>query len=150
MKKNDMTKLPTFDQETGALNIVIEAPKGRRTKFKYDEEQGLFKFDKALPDGFAFPFDFGFVPSTIGGDGDPLDVVVLTEEPTFVGCLLPGKVLGILEAEQTSDGKTERNDRLIAAPINVKSGKPAGKINKLEERRQRSRRPRPAKSLRMT
>jgi inorganic pyrophosphatase len=134
MKTVNMSKLPAFDKHTGALNIVVEAPKGRRTKFKYDEKQGLFKFDKSLPDGFAFPFDFGFVPSTRGGDGDPLDVIVLTDEPTFVGCVVPGKLLGILEAEQTSDGKTERNDRLIAMPLNIKSGKPAAKITKLDER----------------
>jgi inorganic pyrophosphatase len=81
-------------------------------------------FNKTLPIGQTFPFDFGFLPSTRGGDGDPLDVLVLTDEPTFVGCLIHAKLLGVIEAEQTENGKTERNDRVIAVPIEAKSGKP--------------------------
>jgi inorganic pyrophosphatase len=81
-------------------------------------------FDKALPIGQSFPFDFGFLPSTIGEDGDPLDALILTDEPTFVGCLVPAKLLGVIEAEQTQDGETQRNDRFIAVPIEAKSQKP--------------------------
>src|SRR5262249_59130695 len=104
-----------------------------RTKFKYDEKHGLFIFDKALPIGQNFPFDFGFLPSTKGGDGDPLDILVLTDEPTFVGCLVHAKLLGVIEAEQTENGETNRNDRLIAVPIEVKSEKPSpGAIDRLE------------------
>ena len=64
------------------------------------------------------------MPSTIGEDGDPLDVLVLTYEPTFVGCFILAKLLGVTEANQTSDGKTNRNDRFIAVPVEVKSQKP--------------------------
>ena len=64
------------------------------------------------------------MPSTIGEDGDPLDVLVLTHEPTFVGCFILAKLLGVTEANQTSDGKTNRNDRFIAVPVEVKSQKP--------------------------
>jgi inorganic pyrophosphatase len=78
------------------------------------------------PVGFAFPFDFGFLPSTRGGDGDPLDVVILADEPTFTGCVILGRLLGILEAEQTENGKTIRNDRLIAIPITAKTHEPVG------------------------
>jgi inorganic pyrophosphatase len=68
-----------------------------------------------LPSGAVFPFDFGFVPSTIGGDGDPLDVLVLMDEPAFTGCLLTARVIGVIEASQTErEGETTRNDRLIA------------------------------------
>ena len=69
---------------------------------------------KVLPLGASFPFDFGFIPSTKGEDGDPLDVLVLTEEPAFVGCVLPALLIGVLEAEQTEKGETVRNDRLVA------------------------------------
>jgi inorganic pyrophosphatase len=121
----NITRLRPFGPKSAYLNVIIEAPKGSRTKFKYDEEHQLFLFDKTLPLGQAFPFDFGFVPSTIGGDGDPLDILVLTPEPTFVGCLVHAKLLGVIEAEQTENGKTERNDRLIGVPLEAKSGKPS-------------------------
>jgi inorganic pyrophosphatase len=71
--------------------------------------------------GAAFPFDFGFVPSTLGEDGDPLDVLVLMDEPVFAGCLVPARLLGVIEAEQTErDGSTMRNDRLIAVASNYR------------------------------
>ena len=61
-----------------------------------------------------FPFESGFVPSTLGDDGDPLDVLVLMDALAFAGCVVPRRLIGAIEAEQTEDGKTEKNDRLIA------------------------------------
>ena len=96
------------------LNVVIETPKGSRNKYNYDEKLGLFKLGGVLTSGASFPFDFGFVPSTLGGDGDPLDVLVLMDEPAFAGCLVRTRLVGVVEAEQTErDGETTRNDRLI-------------------------------------
>ena len=100
MQSRNLSRLPSFDKESGALNIIVETPKNGRLKYKYNEKYGVFQFDKTLPYGFSFPFEFGFVPSTIGGDGDPLDVLVLSDEATFPGCLLLGQVLGVLQAEQ--------------------------------------------------
>src|SRR5215470_4141432 len=129
----NIMRLRPFGPKSTYVNVIVEAPKGSRTKFKYDEEHQLFLFDKTLPLGQSFPFDFGFVPSTTGGDGDPLDVLVLTQEPTFVGCLVHAKLLGVIEAEQIEKGKTERNDRLIGVPVEAKSGKPAeGAIDGLD------------------
>src|SRR5437016_11162588 len=93
---------------------IIETPKGRRNKFDYDPKTRLFKLGGLLPEGLAFPFDFGFIPSTLGDDGDPLDVLVLLDEPVPAGCKIAARLIGVLEGEQTEDGKTERNDRLIA------------------------------------
>ena len=96
------------------LNVVVETPKGSRNKYEYDERLGLFKLGGVLPSGASFPFDFGFVPSTLGGDGDPLDVLVLMDEPAFAGCLVRTRLVGVVEAEQTErDGETTRNDRLV-------------------------------------
>jgi inorganic pyrophosphatase len=106
--------LPAFDPETDTLNAIVETPKGRRNKFKYDEKRGLFVLGKVLPAGAVFPFDFGFVPSTRGEDGDPLDVLVLMDEPAFPGCLVPSRLVGVIEAEQTEEGETVHNDRLLA------------------------------------
>jgi inorganic pyrophosphatase len=68
----------------------------------------------ALPVGSIFPFDFGYIPSTTAGDGDPLDILILMDDPAFVGCLVPAKLIGVIEAEQTEGHETTRNDRLIA------------------------------------
>ncbi|HZQ42540.1 MAG TPA: inorganic diphosphatase [Acidobacteriaceae bacterium] len=96
------------------LQVVIETPRGSRNKYSFDPEQRVFRLKSALPAGMVFPFDFGFVPGTIGGDGDPLDVLVLMEDPAFPGCVLLVRLLGAIEVEQTEKGKTKRNDRLIA------------------------------------
>jgi inorganic pyrophosphatase len=98
------------------IDVIIETPKGSRNKFKFEPKKHLFKLSKILPQGMMFPFDFGFVPSTRGDDGDPLDVLVLIEEPTFPGCMLECALVGVIEAQQREqDGKSNRNDRLIAA-----------------------------------
>ncbi len=113
MTLNNLLRLEAFHDDE-ELNVVIETPKGSRNKYNYDEKTGLFKLGGVLPSGASFPFDFGFVPSTVGGDGDPLDVLVLMDEPAFAGCLVRTRLVGVIEAEQTErDGETTRNDRLI-------------------------------------
>jgi inorganic pyrophosphatase len=113
LKVTNLFKLEPFHGEE-ELNVVIETPKGSRNKYEYDEKLGLFKLGGVLTLGASFPFDFGFVPSTLGGDGDPLDVLVLMDEPAFAGCLVRTRLVGVVEAEQTErDGETTRNDRLI-------------------------------------
>jgi inorganic pyrophosphatase len=106
-------KLPTF-HKNGLLNVIIETPKGSRNKYTYDSELGLFRLKKVLPLGAVFPFDFGFVPLTLGEDGDPLDILVLMDQPAFGGCLVRSRLIGALEAEQSAKGRKVRNDRLIA------------------------------------
>src|SRR5438552_13428760 len=114
-KHEPFASLKAFDGKSDELNVVIETPKGSRNKYTYDPELGLFKLGSVLPAGAVFPFDFGFVPSTVGDDGDPLDVLVLMDDPAFPGCLVAARLIGVIQAEQTEkDGKTERNDRLIA------------------------------------
>jgi inorganic pyrophosphatase len=109
-----VARLPPIDAEHGTVNVVIDTPKGSRNKYKYDPTLGLFRLAHALPAGASFPFDFGDVPGTLGGDGDPIDVLVLMEHAAFSGCLVPSRLIGAIEAEQTQDGRTFRNDRLIA------------------------------------
>jgi inorganic pyrophosphatase len=108
-------KLPEpFIEGTEDINAIIETPKGSRNKYAYDEKTDTFKLKKALPAGMVFPFDFGFIPSTIAEDGDPMDILVLTDAPTYPGCLVESKVLGIIKVEQEEDGEKVRNDRVIA------------------------------------
>lgn len=103
-----------FDEDGKTLNVVIETPRGSRNKFKYDEDLQAFKLKTVLPAGAAFPYDFGFIPGTKGEDGDPLDVLVLMDEPAFAGCHISCRLIGVIEAKQTENGETYRNDRLVA------------------------------------
>jgi len=110
-----LSELATVDREAKCINVIIETPKGARTKLAYDPEREAFVVKKVLPQGMSFPFDFGFIPSTRGQDGDPLDVLVLMDESVPSGSIVPSRLIGVLEATQTEkDGACERNDRLIA------------------------------------
>jgi inorganic pyrophosphatase/CHAD domain-containing protein len=109
----DLMRLRPRDPDSELVNVIIETPKGSGNKFKYDEKLQLFRLDKVLPLGAVFPFDFGFVPSTRAADGDPVDLLVLMDAPTFPGCLVAVHLLGVIKAEQTEQGTTLRNDRLI-------------------------------------
>src|SRR5580698_11502461 len=104
---SDLTNLPNhFDPKTGICSEIIETPRGRRNKFDYDPDANLFKLGGLLPEGMTFPFDFGFIPSTLGDDGDPLDVMVLMDAPAHVGCLMEVRIIGVIEATQTDGKKT--------------------------------------------
>ncbi len=115
--KNAYDHIPPFDKETQLLNVVIETPKGSCCKNDYDPALGVFRIKKCLPLGAHFPYDFGYIPGTLGEDGDPLDILLISHHPTFVGCLVPVYLIGVLEAEQTEKkkNKTIRNDRLIGS-----------------------------------
>ncbi|MHB8475832.1 MAG: inorganic diphosphatase [Steroidobacteraceae bacterium] len=111
----DPTRLSPVDPHDDELTVVIiETPKGSRNKYAYDPKEHIFGLKKVLPAGMAFPYDFGFVPSTKGGDGDPLDVLVLMDEAAFPGCKLTCRIIGVIEGEQGNKRKTERNDRVVA------------------------------------
>lgn len=111
----DLSVLPHgLDDEALTVRAIIETPAGHRSKFDYHRESGLFALHDVLPAGMAFPMAFGFIPNTLGEDGDPLDIVVLADEALPVGCLADVKLLGVIEACQTErDGSRNRNDRLI-------------------------------------
>jgi len=114
--------LEVAGKEEGEYNVIIETPQGSRNKFDYDTDLDLFRLGGALPAGAAFPYDFGFLPSTLGDDGDPLDVLVVMESPAFTGCLVSARLIGVIEAEQTErDGAAGRNDRLIAVAANART-----------------------------
>lgn len=98
------------DDSGHVVNIVIETPKGIRHKYAYEPKSKLFQLRITIPEGLLWPYDYGFVPGTLGEDGDPLDILFLSDEPTFVGCLTEGRVLGIIRVSK--DGV--QNDRLVA------------------------------------
>lgn len=108
------TKLKPIDKKEGVIQVIIETPAGSRNKFAFDPDQGIFALKKVLPAGMVFPYDFGFLPQTIAPDGDPIDVLLLMDEPAFPGCAVQARLVGVIEGEQL-DGKNKiRNDRLVA------------------------------------
>jgi len=114
----DLTTLPNqLDVGKGTCRAIIETPKGCRNKFDYDPQSNLFMLGGLLPEGMMFPFDFGFIPSTLGEDGDPLDILVLMDAPTHVGCLIDVRLIGVISAEQTEDGNKQKNDRLLGVAV---------------------------------
>ncbi|MCS6898527.1 MAG: inorganic diphosphatase [Myxococcales bacterium] len=97
----------------GSLHVVVESPAGSRNKYKYDPKLGLFRLNRVLPYEASFPFDYGFAPGTRSGDDDPLDVVLLADAPTFPGCIVRARPIGVLRARK--EGVV--NDRLLAVPL---------------------------------
>jgi inorganic pyrophosphatase len=110
----DPTRLKPIDKKDGLLQVIIETPAGSRNKFAFDPDQGVFTLKNVLPAGMVFPYDFGFLPRTIAPDGDPIDVLLLMDEPAFPGCAVRARLIGIIEGEQLAGKVKIRNDRLVA------------------------------------
>jgi inorganic pyrophosphatase len=83
----DPTRLKPLNKRDGLLQVIIETPAGSRNKFAFDPDQKIFALKKVLPAGMSFPYDFGFLPQTLAPDGDPLDVLLLMDEPAFPAAL---------------------------------------------------------------
>jgi inorganic pyrophosphatase len=79
------------------VNMIVEIPKGARNKFELDKESGLIKLDRYLYSSSVYPGDYGFIPQTLAEDGDPLDILVMVNEPTFSGCLIEARVVGLFK-----------------------------------------------------
>src|SRR6185437_6465565 len=95
------------------VQVIIETPAGSRNKFSFDVEQGIFAHKKTLPAGMSFPYDFGFLPQTLAPDGDPIDVLLLMDEPAFPGISVKGRLIGVIQGQQLDGKKKIRNDRLV-------------------------------------
>ena len=96
------------------LQVIIETPAGSRNKFAFDADQCIFALKKVLPAGMVFPYDFGFLPQAMSPDGDPIDVLLLMDEPAFPGCAVRARLIGVIEGQQLDGKKKVRNDRLVA------------------------------------
>jgi inorganic pyrophosphatase len=112
----NLLKLPALSKG-GDAHVVVETPRGSAAKLEYDPELRVFTLSKPLILGLTYPYDWGFIPSTKGEDGDPVDALVLHDTATAPGLVLKCKIIGVLELEQREKGKKAiRNDRLIAVP----------------------------------
>jgi len=99
------------------IDVIIETPKGSAEKYSFDPQTNFFKLVKLLPMGMFFPYDFGFIPNTTGEDGDPLDILVISEFKSFPGCMISCKIIGAIKAAQTGKKGKIRNDRFIGIPV---------------------------------
>lgn len=126
------TRLAALDEDK-KVQVVIETPKGSRNKYAWDPDQQIFVLKKVLPEGMAFPHDFGFIPSTEADDGDPLDVLVLMDQPVFTGCLVKARLIGVIEGKQTEKGKSERDDRLLAVAESSHTHSDINSVNDLNK-----------------
>jgi inorganic pyrophosphatase len=106
--------LKPIEKQDGILQVIIETPKGSRNKFAFDDKLNIFVVKKVLPAGMVFPYDFGFLPRTLAPDGDPIDVLLLMDEPAYPGIAVRSRLIGIIEGEQIDGKKKNRNDRLLA------------------------------------
>jgi inorganic pyrophosphatase len=109
----DLTKLPTRSKD-GAVHVVVEIPRGSHNKYEFDEELGVIKLDRTLYTAVYYPTDYGFIPGAEGGDGDPVDAMVMIETSTFPGCLVETRLIGVLTIKHDS-GLPE--EKLLGVPI---------------------------------
>ena len=124
MQHSNLMALSPRDPDSGLVRVIIDTPRGSRNKYKWDPQLAMFKLSRVLPAGMSFPYDFGSIPGTRAEDGDALDVLVLTEAPLVVGCLVHVHLVGVLRAKQREGRKMIRNDRLIGV-IETRVNKPA-------------------------
>jgi inorganic pyrophosphatase len=106
--------LPIGDAAPAEVNAVIEIPRGDKNKYEYDKELNVFRLDRNLYSPVHYPGDYGFIPSTLSLDGDPLDVLVLVDAPSFSGCLMTVRPIGMLE--MIDQGK--KDEKILAVGTN--------------------------------
>ena len=118
--------LPARDHD-GSLNVVVETPRGATAKFKYDVLAGVMRLSRPLPAGLYYPYDWGFIPSTLAADGDALDAIVIWDGSSFPGVVIAARCIAVLRVEQNDpiSGGRVRNDRVVAVPIKIRHGEAA-------------------------
>jgi len=113
MVRNPWHDLPTGPKPPDELNVVVEIPRGSRNKYELDKESGLFRFDRLLYSAVHYPGDYGFLPRTLADDDDPLDVLIMVTEPTFPGCLIVVRPVGVFEMRDEKG----LDEKILAVPV---------------------------------
>ncbi len=109
---NPYLLIPPGTTTPSVVNMIVEIPKGKRNKYELDKETGLIKLDRYLFASAVYPGDYGFVPQTLAEDGDPLDILVMVSEPTFSGCLIEARVVGMFQMKD----KGVNDYKVLAVP----------------------------------
>ena len=133
----DLTGLPTF-ADGDVFHVVVESPRGSPLKLKFDAGLKAMSVSRPLPLGVFFPFDWGFIPSTEGPDGDPLDAMLLWDVASYPGVVVACRALGVLQVEQNrrnhDPSERIRNDRIMALPIEARREQPNADVDALSPR----------------
>lgn len=118
----DLSRIPA-QPKAGVVNVLIEIPAGSKNKYEFDKDLQAFALDRVLYSSVHYPYDYGFIPNTLADDGDPLDGMVIIDQPTFPGCVIAARPIGMLEMIDGGD----RDEKLLCVPdkdprfANVKS-----------------------------
>ena len=119
----NLAAIPAFASDE-VVHVVVEAPRGSTLKLKYEPRWNVMSVSRPLPVGVTFPFDWGFVPSTLAPDGDPLDALVVWDVPSYPGVVIPCRVIGVLQVEQNRNKEDAsvrvRNDRVLCIPVEAR------------------------------
>ncbi len=107
----DLSRIPA-QPKPGLINVLIEIPAGSKNKYEFDKDLNCFALDRVLYASVMYPFDYGFIPNTLGDDGDPLDGMVIMDQPTFPGCVIPARPIGMLEMIDGGD----RDEKILCVP----------------------------------
>ncbi|NEO29174.1 MAG: inorganic diphosphatase [Symploca sp. SIO3C6] len=107
----DLSQIPP-QPKPGILNVLIEIPGGSKNKYEFDKDLQAFALDRVLYSSVQYPYDYGFVPNTLADDGDPLDGMVLIDQPTFPGCVIAARPIGMLEMIDSGD----RDEKILCVP----------------------------------
>ncbi len=107
----DLSKIPARPK-MGLINVLIEIPGGSKNKYEFDKEMNALILDRVLFSSVKYPYDYGFVPNTLEDDGDPLDGMVMMDEPTFPGCVIAARPIGMLEMIDGGD----RDEKILCVP----------------------------------
>ncbi len=107
----DLTRIPP-QPKPGLLNVLIEIAGGSKNKYEFDKDLNAFALDRVLFASVQYPWDYGFVPNTLADDGDPLDGMVIMDEPTFPGCVIAARPIGMLEMIDGGD----RDEKILCVP----------------------------------
>jgi inorganic pyrophosphatase len=107
----DLSRIPA-QPKPGLINVLIEIPAGSKNKYEYDKDLQAFALDRVLYASVQYPYDYGFVPNTLADDGDPLDGMVLMDQPTFPGCIIAARPIGMLEMVDGGD----RDEKILCVP----------------------------------
>jgi inorganic pyrophosphatase len=131
----ELSSLSTF-VDPGSIHVVVESPRGSTLKLKYDPVRGVMTLSRPLIAGLVYPYDWGFVPSTRGPDGDPLDAVILWDATSYPGVVFQCRPAGILRVEQSNSasGARERNDRVAVIPVKAPRHERVRSVFDLSER----------------
>jgi inorganic pyrophosphatase len=108
----DLSLIPP-QPKAGVINVLIEIPAGSKNKYEFDKDLQAFALDRVLYASVQYPYDYGFIPNTLADDGDPLDGMVIMDQPTFPGCIIAARPIGMLEMVDGGD----RDEKILCVPV---------------------------------